>query len=66
MPYLDKIMKKFILRDLKQNIGRQHISITYDFIDTRAITFEYMKSIAAIRPLFTSPSEQAKKVITLF
>lgn len=59
VPYLAKIIEKFIRRDVKGNGSAMRVS--YEFVDTRSITVHYQKAINEIRPLFTSTSEKAKK-----
>jgi hypothetical protein len=59
VPYLDKLFRKFIKRDLSDRSTGPHVS--YDFFDTSAITQTYIKAISQMRPYFTSHSLQARK-----
>ena len=58
VPYLDKIMSKFISRDSKKRGGPK---VSYSFFDTSAITDAYNRAIVEMRPFFTSNSEAAMK-----
>ena len=59
VPYLDKLFRKFIHRDLISK--GKHIQVTYDFVDTTVITQKYRRAINEMRPYFTSNTKAAKK-----
>ena len=59
VPYLDRIFRKFIHRDIKQK--SKAINVTYDFVDTTVITQNYIQAINQMRPHFTSTSKEARK-----
>ena len=59
VPYLDKLFRKFIHRDIR--LKSKAINITYDFVDTQVITRNYNQAINQMRPHFTSVSKAARK-----
>ena len=59
VPYLDRIFRKFIHRDIK--LPGKAINVTYDFVDTGVFTQNYIRSINRMRPHFTSNTKAARK-----
>ena len=56
VPYLESILKKFILRDRCNSI-----QVSYDFLDTFVFTQTYIKAISEMRPYFTSNALESRK-----
>ena len=59
MPFIEKLLKRFSLSDMK---SRYKAKVTYQFIDTSQIVLRYSRMIIELMPRFSMPvSSQTKK-----